>query len=469
MRLTAIIIALSFSLTACSVNTTKISNTNSPAQVTVDQKIVACKFIETKGLSDIGSFINTSTYFKKANKYGFVDYNGKIVIQPKYEYASNFVEGLAAVKIINGKWGFIDKKGKIIIKPQYEWASDFSDGMCAVQISGKWGFINKSGDLVIKAKYNWAGIFKSNSHVACVTNSKNKYGVIDKNGKVVIDFLSEGLLNFNNNVSIFQKQGLCGLIDIKGKILVAPKYNFLIYANYNLYNGSKNGNNKFGCIDSKGKVVIDFIYSDLISFDEKGLAVVKLNDKFGYIDNKGKIAIKIKYDYAEDFTGADLAAVGVGKLKGYINRSGKIIIQPKFDWAWNFTNGAARVELGGKWGLIDEKGEYLLEPKFDAIGRFSKKYLATKATLNGKEGIIKFDFGSKTVENGIPKTENTGFRYSRDDKKIAEDRFKAIIEALDKKDNKGLKEMFSRQALIKAKYFDWGGKTRCAGIYRQTS
>jgi len=42
------------------------------------------------------------------NKYGYLDYNGKIVIPFVFDLARNFSDGLAAVKF-NGKWGFIKK------------------------------------------------------------------------------------------------------------------------------------------------------------------------------------------------------------------------------------------------------------------------------------------------------------------------------------------------------------------------
>ncbi len=53
----------------------------------------------------------------------------------------------------DGKWGYIDKTGKIIIDPQYDDAWPFSEGLAAVMIvdeeTGKWGYIDKTG------KYVW--------------------------------------------------------------------------------------------------------------------------------------------------------------------------------------------------------------------------------------------------------------------------------------------------------------------------
>ena len=48
---------------------------------------------------------------KKDGKYGYINEKGEVVIQPKYEFANQFYDGLASVKI-EGKKGFIDKGGK---------------------------------------------------------------------------------------------------------------------------------------------------------------------------------------------------------------------------------------------------------------------------------------------------------------------------------------------------------------------
>lgn len=48
---------------------------------------------------------------KEQKGYGFYDTNGNTVIQPKYEDAGFFSEGLAPVKL-NGKWGYVNHAGK---------------------------------------------------------------------------------------------------------------------------------------------------------------------------------------------------------------------------------------------------------------------------------------------------------------------------------------------------------------------
>ena len=57
-------------------------------------------------------------------------------------------------------------------------------------------------------------------------------------------------------------------------------------------------NGKYGYINEKGEVVIDFIFEDANGF-KYNLAAVKLNDKWGFIDLSGQFQIEPKFDRVE--------------------------------------------------------------------------------------------------------------------------------------------------------------------------
>ena len=54
--------------------------------------------------------------------------------------AGIFKEGMASIEI-NDKWGFIDADGNIVIEPKYSYVQFFSEGLAGVQVDGKYGFI----------------------------------------------------------------------------------------------------------------------------------------------------------------------------------------------------------------------------------------------------------------------------------------------------------------------------------------
>lgn len=49
-------------------------------------------------------------------RYAFIDGSGKMVVQPQFQDAGKFEEGLAPVKV-NGRWGYINKDGKYVWNP----------------------------------------------------------------------------------------------------------------------------------------------------------------------------------------------------------------------------------------------------------------------------------------------------------------------------------------------------------------
>lgn len=79
--------------------------------------------------------------------YGFADKHKKIVIEPKFEYASSFKEGLAVVRL-GGVFGFINKNGNASIPFKYEDAEPFNNGKAKVVYNSKTFYINKNGDKI---------------------------------------------------------------------------------------------------------------------------------------------------------------------------------------------------------------------------------------------------------------------------------------------------------------------------------
>lgn len=91
---------------------------------------------------------------------GFIDREGEVVIDPRFEVVQDFGQGLAAVWVrSDALWGFVDRSGRRVIGPKYEGAGRFSEGLCAVRSNGLWGYIDKEGEWVIEPTYTEAKQF----------------------------------------------------------------------------------------------------------------------------------------------------------------------------------------------------------------------------------------------------------------------------------------------------------------------
>ena len=143
------------------------------------------------------SAATSSGCFSDNVRYGYIDKGGKIVIAPKFAVASDFSQGLAAVRETGSselEYGYIDKMGKMVIQPRFNQASPFSENLAAVAIDSgvreggeslvSWGFINRAGAFEIQAKFRLAHSFSEG--MADVSLPDGTWGYLDRYGKFVI-------------------------------------------------------------------------------------------------------------------------------------------------------------------------------------------------------------------------------------------------------------------------------------------
>jgi hypothetical protein len=272
--------------------------------------------------------------FVRNDKLGYVDRSGKIIIEPKFEEAENFSEGLALVKI-GEKFGYIDRTGKIVISPEFDRADNFSEGLAPVEIGGKFGCIDKARKLVIPARFDSIDRFKNGIAEVSIGDVR---GVIDRSGKFTAYPTS------SNAAPITTAQS-------NSDELISFEQN-----------------NRYGYMDRKGKVIVRPKFDDVGGFSE-GLAWVIIDRKLGYIDKTGKVKITPQFYDSPFASGRGDFDGGLAKVCldgcGYIDRTGKIVIPLKFDnVARKFRNGLAWVVIDNQLGYVDRTGKVKISPQF---------------------------------------------------------------------------------------------------------
>lgn len=175
--------------------------------------------------------------------------------------------------------------------------------------------------------------------------------------------------------------------------------------------------NKYGYIDSTGKVIIPPLYFKTTGFSE-GLAMVAVDTiyveplksygdnsnyrpfskifKYGYVNSKNEFVIKPtliykvplsenKRIYTHFKEGLAIYQNEKTLLYGYINQNGDTVISAKFDIAEPFSDSLALVGINEKrnnvfgllnqdfkFGFINHKGEFVINPKYDRANDFNE-------------------------------------------------------------------------------------------------
>jgi WG containing repeat len=157
-------------------------------------------------------------YDPAKSKYGFIDKTGQFVIEPKFNKAGIFSEGLARVAIVEDgeeKLGFIDHNGQFVIQPIYNTdfdfrrnSTDFSEGLASlseglqptITEEAKFVYIDKKGAITLFTNFFYAGPFHEGMAVVYDAERK-KLGYIDKSGKLVIPLHYDLASSFSEGVA----------------------------------------------------------------------------------------------------------------------------------------------------------------------------------------------------------------------------------------------------------------------------
>jgi hypothetical protein len=307
----------------------------------------------------------------KDGKFQFINKEGKIIINPQFEDAGIFRDGLALVRTAGDspKYGFIKEDGKYAINATYKYATSFHDGLAwvvkensapeAITKDGKTAFTLKQADEVQIFSEGLAAF-------SLIDSSGSKWGFVDENGTTVINpqfsscgMFSEGLCPVRNS------EGKWGYVDKKGTLKIS--YQFQSAYKFENEKAVVESGDKFGVIDDNGKFIINPQFSRMTS--DGDLFMVYQDDKWGWCDKEGKFIINAQFENAFPFGESDLAAVKSGKEYGYVNREGKFEINPQFKMALPFIDGLAAISNGnGEIGFIDFKGKFVINPQFNGIG-----------------------------------------------------------------------------------------------------
>lgn len=227
-----------------------------------------------------------------------------------------------------------------------------------------------------------------------------------------------------------------GYINVKGNLVVAPKYDRTFIGTENKYLAYKDGkyiflNSKgkllfgkrfehatpfsegksvvkdslgFFAIDNMGRDICSFRYLELTTF-VNGISAFKAKDAtWGYLGSNGKSIIKMQEGAGDVFCYGRALYRDAKGAYGYIDTSGKIIIKAQFQLASQFNkSGYAVIKISDMCGYIDRSGNIIISPQYESAYNFSNGIACVMK--NGKYGFVD-SIGNFLIP---PRFEKSGF------------------------------------------------------------
>jgi len=256
-------------------------------------------------------------------KYGVIGANKEQKLENKYEKVEHVVGNNLFVITEAGKQKLINSKGTTILEEGFERITQIlkdSKGIIFVK-DGLYGAMTIEGTVTIPNTYE---DLKQLNNGYLVAKQNNKYGLIDEKNNVKLYF-NYNSINYNEALeiyvaedtnfqsSIIDKSFEVKLIGILSELNTESKYikmyindeykyydldfeekqNTEVLKGNTLFLSKKDG--KYGYTNSKGEVVVEYIYDDATEQNKFGYVAVQKNGKWGSLDTEGNLVIEPTY------------------------------------------------------------------------------------------------------------------------------------------------------------------------------
>lgn len=320
-------------------------------------------------IASMCNFLPYSSFgvFNYNNKYGLINSDGNVVIEPIYDQLSSPAEDRLIAEKSDGKFYVLTTDGSEIGQIEYnngeleinritvlkdstcnDGAGQFSDGLAFMHLkTSRESDVNSvcvdsKGNIVFESNLNLQGKFVNGIAIGVDNDTGNSYNIdivaIDKSGK---ELWRKTTRNFGLNTAVTD-------VKIKDNIVVyqSPKTEL------------------WGAVDINGNEALDCSYEEL-TYAGNGKIGFKKYGLWGYIDYNGKVVIEPQFTKACDFRGGIALVCDDSGEQSFIDENGNIILSCGEKPIQYFENGII-VDNGSK--ILDSRGNVLYETDISQNG-----------------------------------------------------------------------------------------------------
>lgn len=296
------------------------------------------------------------------DREGLYALDGTVLFAPTDVYFNEFSDGMAAFE--QGEHsGYVNEKGKIVINPQYSWADEFLNGRAVVEkTNGNYAVINKKGKELYACNdcYYWNSADVLFSFMELEDGS---YKIENENGEDVIGFPIWDYDLLSDDIAI-------GYSDVGELIITASGQAFETGPGVSAYQIEE-------YIYNNG---LDFFLRDVVEITGQdveptkvvvGVEMVNFNNEV--IGTYTDVFLWQFQDQMET-EAAELIPVYNDTLMGLIDNHGHTILPCEYqlialayDWYWDIRTEFLTVMKDGKFGICDFEGNILLPIEYDRL------------------------------------------------------------------------------------------------------
>lgn len=332
------------------------------------------------------SFLSAQPYFpiKVEKKWGLINSEGQIVLDPVYDAIDEFKAYGYAVMQRQGGVGLLNRQGVEIIPPQFEDVKVLDSTLMAVMDRGEWMVIDIQGATILQKGYEQVKVWDS---TYLVFQKNGNWGVMRKDGELLLEAAYEDIFYEKDLFFTTERAGLIGLISLQGEpILKNMAEEVQVYNDSLIFYRKKD---KWGAVTFAGREVIAPHYEGFIKISDHFIRLLKNQSWHIYSLPFGRIINKGDYEGYYGFSKRFLLVKKNRKL-GLLDWTGKLVLKPQYTDIQSFDLYHFRVSLEQNWGVVNIRDSLIVPFKYDYIAPPKNKLsVVRKGRLFGLVSLLE--------------------------------------------------------------------------------
>ncbi|WP_419508263.1 WG repeat-containing protein [Blautia sp.] len=310
-------------------------------------------------------------FMNSDSKWGYINQDGEVVIECKYDSASGFdKDGYAVVGMETDSdaseyytiYGLINSKGEEIISPDYSYINDSIANTCDnygyrtisrlpypfYYEEEYWGVIDNNGNIMISPEYSRISNIGDPGYYIASDAETGMYGIIDEDYEWVCEPEYSWIINT-------WEKSTENVAKVDGEYALIAKYDF------QEGHGAK-------IINEYGDTIVPMDYYDIEWVVGNNRIIVE-NDEgyYGAIDMHGEVQIPCQYDEIGSFSyGDETYAIREGEVF-LVDIYGNERFLTNADSCYQLDSNLYEISSDEKSNIINSSGEYLLPENYEGI------------------------------------------------------------------------------------------------------
>ena len=362
-------------------------------QITVDNYTTA-----EEGYKRAGYIVSNTT--ENGYRYGYVDVDGKVLLEPEYTEVSRIInveddDNIYLIVAQNGQYGMVKNQEQIIGNEYQSISYNSESNTLTLEKTKRYGVATLDGKVVIPVEFSQIDSTGKYIYATDVDGNVEVYQGDGNPAEINSNVYILETENENYQIKIDNSQGsVYSILNQNGEQITTQNYSYINYL-YDYYFIVSVTGGKVGVINDKEEPIIEIQYDSIEKVEGTDYIVTRLSENnsmqlydknFKQLCEMTNAIVQTEENYVKvyndietryfDLEGNEKQNTEIlannqiyaksqdGKW-GFVDKSGNVVVDYIYDKVTDLNSyGYAGIKLDGKWGVVNANGEVIVEPTY---------------------------------------------------------------------------------------------------------